>query len=96
MQFEGIPKEYIERDLEREKTKGIFEIAEKIKQNYDYEGETKGFSAQTVYTIELAVASAEKYRQAYQSIGKISSAYSPELARQLCRILEDMLIPDNQ
>ena len=95
MQYEGIPQEQIERDLQREKTRVMKEIADKISENYDWESKTEGFSAQTVYTMELMVTSAERYYRACKSINALLSVKLPGVANEVRRLLEEMQMPDN-
>lgn len=93
MQYDGIPREYIERDKLGHMNEGMAEIGRAILKNYEYQEEIGGFSAQSVHTIELVVTSAEKYHDAVNYIRKLLS-FHPELQSKVLCALEDAQAPD--
>jgi len=93
IQYDGIPREYIERDKLGHMNEGMAEIGRKILKDYEYEEEIEGFSAQSVHTIELVVTSAEKYHNAVNYIRKLLS-FHPDLQSEVLRALEDAQAPD--
>ena len=92
-QYEGIPVEYIEREKLGQMNEGIDKIGRDILKHYEYEEEGQGFSAQSVYTLELVVTSAEKYHNAVNYIRKLLS-FHPDLQSEVLRALEDAQAPD--
>jgi|GEM_PF-4511756 len=94
MQEEYVPKEYLERDLDRRKRNVMDEIVKTILKHYHWKTR-KSLDGKDIHGIEILVCSPQKFNEAMDRLAALTPLF-PDIKHIVKEVLDEMFYPETE